>query len=163
MTTSFDDILHKVSDEEARRYRRLAEKALSLGYRVQKDRTKTPSYSFVSRRYRQTLLRLVDDGKKVGMRIKFYGVRGYSEVFQEALKRTIEEYDFRYTGCYGCGRCQNGPLGYTVDYPDGRRYFRCGQELIEFQVLDDATLIEAERLMEGQTQDWEERLGQPPN
>jgi hypothetical protein len=42
-------------------------------------------------------------------------------------------YDFRYTGCYGCGKC-DGTRGYHYRYPDGREFYRCGSELIE---IDD--------------------------
>jgi hypothetical protein len=64
------------------------------------------------------------------LRIKFFASPAYSNFFQEAIRATIEEYDYKYIGCYGCGDC-NGTQGYWYRYPDGREYYRCGKELIE--------------------------------
>ncbi|MEM5774240.1 MAG: hypothetical protein AAGU05_04500, partial [Anaerolineaceae bacterium] len=44
-------------------------------------------------------------------------------------------------GCYGCGLC-DGTQGYTYRYADGREYYRCGMELIEFTDLAGIPLDE---------------------
>lgn len=75
------------------------------------------------------------------MRLKFFAAGTYSRFFEDALKATIEEYDFRYTGCYGCEKC-DGTRGYTIRYPEGRKYFRCGLELIDLPGLSAAELPE---------------------
>ena len=157
-TANYDELIQKLGDKQQAAFLAIAAKAVSLGYKPRKDRTKTPAYSFVSGKYRQTILRIIDDGKRVFIRIKFYGAPRWSEEFDQALKRTIEESNFRYTGCYGCGRCPGAPVGYHIRYDDGRQYFRCGMELIEFHDLDDSTLGEAERLLELQTGYWEARM-----
>lgn len=151
----FEDVLHSQTEETQQIYRTIVQRALDLGYRVRKDRTKTPSYSLYSPKFRQTILRVTDDGKKVSLRLKFYGAKGYSRRLDQALKRTIEEYDFRYTGCYGCGRCVGEPLGYQIAYEDGRREFRCGFELIEILGLDPELGKEIEGVVEAQTRYWQ--------
>lgn len=151
----FEDVLHGQNDETQQIYRTVVQRALDLGYRVLKDRTKTPSYSLYSPQFRQTILRVTDDGKKVSLRLKFFGVTGYSRRLDAALKRTIEQYDFRYTGCYGCGRCTAETLGYTISYEDGRSYFRCGFELIEIHDLNPELGKEIEGVVEEQTRYWQ--------
>lgn len=150
----FEDVLQSQSPESQQTYRAIVRRALDLGYRVRKDKTKTPSYSLYSPEFRQTVLRVTDDGKRVSLRLKFFGVEVYPRRLEEALKRTIEEYDFRYTGCYGCGRCTAEPLGYTISYEDGRRYFRCGFELIAIHDLDEELGKEIEVIVEEQTRYW---------
>jgi hypothetical protein len=61
----------------------------------------------------------------------------------------IEEFGGKYTGCYGCGRC-DGTEGYTFVYPDGRQVFRCGSELISVFDFGEKDIPEIKNLMKVQ-------------
>jgi hypothetical protein len=150
------DFLSALDEGHRPLFELMMRKALSLGYKMSRDKTRCPSYSFSSRKYGTTILRVIDDGKRRYIRLKFFGSASYPPAFEAALKRTIEEYDFKYTGCYGCGSCAT-PIGYRIEYPDGREYFRCGRELVEIFDIDEAAARDAERLMEEQTAYFEGR------
>lgn len=111
-----------------------AEYAFSLGYRAKRDQTKDLNYSFMHRQVKPLIMRFsILRGQPV-IRLKFFAASHYSRFFEDALKATIEEYNFRYTGCYDCEKC-DGTRGYIIRYPEGREYFRCGLELIELPGL----------------------------
>ncbi len=48
----------------------------------------------------------------------------------QLIEFLLEEFNFKYTGCYKCRKCKDTPQGYIYEYPDGKKYFRCGNELI---------------------------------
>jgi len=144
-----EDYLDLLSEEEKQIFVAMAEYAFSLGYKVKRDKTKDLSYRFSHPKIHKHMLRFSLHRGKPVLRIKFYAAKNYSGFFQEALRRTVEEYDFRYTGCYGCGKC-DGTQGYTVTYPDGREYFRCGTELIEIHDLHNLLLSEMMQLFKNQ-------------
>lgn len=39
--------------------------------------------------------------------LKFYANTSFSDIFKDSIKFVIERFDGKYTGCYGCGRCNN--------------------------------------------------------
>jgi hypothetical protein len=55
---------------------------------------------------------------------------------------------YKYVGCYGCGRCKNEKLGYNIKYEDGRKYFRCGFELIPIETISKDIVDETVKMME---------------
>lgn len=89
-----------------------------------------------------------------GIRLKFYANKTYSHIFEEGIKRVIEEFDGRYTGCYGCGRCKGDLEGYVYHYANGRDVFRCGSELIAIQNCTPENLDEIKHLMKTQDHYW---------
>ncbi len=122
-------------------FRAVAEHAAALGYPPARTRTSDVCIDFRSSRLGRTLMKLEEHEQKhdgfrykeramPGLRLRFHATPAYSHIFQEGIRRVIEEFDGRYTGCYGCGACKGELLGYTYAYPDGRRVFRCGRELI---------------------------------
>lgn len=78
-------------------------------------------------------------------------------IFQNAIKNVIEEYDSKYTGCYGCGRCERKLEGYTYIYQDGRQVFRCGRELVPIYDYDEASIEEIKKLMNEQDEFYKEK------
>jgi len=127
----------------------LAETALALGCKVEKDPGKTPGWTFTHRKRKKRVLRFVLRGPQPIICLKYFAAPSYSTYFQEAVRKTIEEFDYKYTGCYGCGKC-DGVLGYTYLYPDGRSYCRCGSELIELQDVAGMPVDEAVDLLRQQ-------------
>ena len=86
--------------------------------------------------------------------ISFFATPEYSDVFEQGIKRVIEDFNGRYTGCYGCGRCKEGLLGYTYVYPDGKTIFRCGGELIELPLIESKHVDEIKMMMKTQDEFW---------
>ncbi len=122
-------------------FRTVAAHAADLGYPPVRTNTSDFCLDFRSSRLSRTLMKLEEHEQKhdgfrykeramPGLRLRFHAATAYSHIFQEGIRRVIEEFDGRYAGCYGCGACKGGLRGYTYVYPDGRRVFRCGRELI---------------------------------
>ena len=142
--------------------RELAEYAVSLGYTPTRCKTQDLTIDFRNAKQKRTIMKLEQreqshDGFAYGerdvpgLRLKFYASAEYSEVFQNAVKRVIENFGGKYTGCYGCGRCTGKKQGYVYAYPDGRKVFRCGGELLSvFDFLDHVD--EAKRLLQRQAE-----------
>lgn len=153
---ALDTFLAGIEDPEAAAiFRALADTAIALGYTPKRTTTKDPSLDFAKARVKRTLLKLEVHSAGIrangpGVRLKYYATADYSRPFQEAVRRVIEAYDGKYTGCYGCGRCGDTPEGYTYAYPDGRRVFRCGGELNVIPGLTAADIPEAQALMRAQ-------------
>lgn len=80
--------------------------------------------------------------------LKFFAAKEYSDVFQKAVKRVIEEFDGKYTGCYGCGKCTGELEGYTYVYPDGKSVYRCGNILLKVAPVSIENLEEIKQLLE---------------
>jgi hypothetical protein len=127
-----DDYLAPLAMDERSIFSTIANFAFSLGYKAKKDKTNTLGYTFTHTRVKKPILRFTRSRNMPIIRFKFFASSAYSQFFHEAIRRTIEEYDFRYTGCYGCGGC-DGTRGYRYRYPDGREFYRCGAELIEIE------------------------------
>jgi hypothetical protein len=136
-----EEFLDAIPQEERWIFAEIADYAFSLGYRAKKDQTKSLGYTFRHSKVKKQILRFSNNRGKPVIRLKFFASPTYSAFFQEAIRLTIEEYDFKYTGCYGCGSC-DGTQGYKYKYPDGREYYRCGTELIELLYTANVPLEE---------------------
>ena len=154
-----DDFLNNLPEKDKTFFVSTAEYAISLNYLPKKSKTRVYNLDFINSKLKRTLLKLeAPDTKKQdstsGIRLKFYANKEYSDVFQEAIKRVIEEYDGRYTGCYGCGKCTGEKEGYFYVYSDGRRIFRCGSELIPVIGWNENSIVEIKQLMNVQNDFW---------
>lgn len=136
-----DGYLAALADHEKVIFSAIASYAFSLGYKAWKDKTKSPSYTFTHNRVKKHILRFSSIKGKPIIKMKFFASQNYSAFFHEAIRTAIEEYDYKYTGCYGCGNCK-GTEGYTYKYPDGREYYRCGTELIEITDIENVPVPE---------------------
>ena len=87
-----------------------------------------------------------------GLRMRFFAFPDYSEIFHKAVQYVIERFDGKYTGCYGCGRCHGEPQGYHYTYPDGRKVFRCGGELLSVFDFTEENLEEMKELLSRQAE-----------
>ncbi len=129
------DFIKELPQDYQSMFRELADYAISLGYTPKKTKSKDFALDFSKSKVKRTIMKLEvhDNAKKSnppGLRLKFYANKEYSDIFQRGIQRVIEEFNGRYTGCYGCGKCKGQLEGYTYTYPDGKKVFRCGGELI---------------------------------
>ncbi len=159
-----EELLVQIPEKEKTLFRLLSEQAVTLGYLPRKTKSRVFNLDFTNSKLKKTILKLgtpdpKDKGSKANIRLKFYANETYSKVFADALQNVIEEYDGRYTGCYGCGRCQNKLNGYTFIYPDGEKVFRCGSELILIDGFSLCHLDEARQLMIRQNEFWTAGFG----
>jgi hypothetical protein len=144
-------------------FQELAEYAISLGYTPKKTTSKDFVLDFSKSKVKRTIMKLEihDNAKKEnppGLRLKFFANKEYSDIFQRGIQRVIEEYDGRYTGCYGCGKCKGHLDGYTYIYPDGKRVFRCGGELIAIHGFGLHNVSEIKNLIKVQDEFFMEKL-----
>lgn len=138
-----------LSEEEYLVFSAAAETMFGLGYKLKPDKSKTPGYTFVHPRVKKYILRFSFQKNQPLLRMKFFATREYSDFFHQAVRAVIEEYDYRYTGCYGCGKC-DGSQGYTYSYSDGQTYYRCGSELIEITDIKNIPVVEMCSLLKNQ-------------
>ncbi len=159
MTEKVQTLLHSFLDDlpESDRafFRELAEHAISLGYMPRKTKSKDFALDFMKSKVSRTLMKMEVHDNAIrrngpGLRLKFYASDSYSTIFRNGVQRVIEEFNGRYAGCYGCGRCKNGLEGYTFTYPDGRKVFRCGGELLSIHRFTEGDLAEFKQLMSAQ-------------
>jgi hypothetical protein len=136
-----EDYLDTLASDERTMFSTIADYAFRLGYKAKRDKTNSLGYTFTHKKVKKQILRFsLNKGKPI-LRLKFFASHPYSAFFHEAIRFTIEEYDFKYTGCYGCGNC-DGTQGYHYKYADGREYYRCGTELIEISDIRNVPLAE---------------------
>jgi hypothetical protein len=144
-----DDYFAILTDNERKVFSAIAEHAFSLGYKAKKDKVNAIGYTFTHKKVKNQILRFTSSKGKPILRIKYFASLAYSDFFHEAMRAAIEEYDYRGTGCYGCGSC-DGTHGYRYKYPDGREYYRCGKELIEIYDTSNLPLQELFDLLKKQ-------------
>jgi len=157
-----DEFLEAIPAQYHAIFSELAEYADALGYTPKRNKTKQLSFDFVKSKVKKTVMKMeVHDNsiesRPPGLRFKFYASDDYSNIFKDGIKRVIEEFEGKYTGCYGCGQC-NGSEGYTYVYPDGKRIFRCGTELIAVYNWNEGHLDEMKRLLKVQDDFWMNRI-----
>ena len=162
MLEQLNEFFDCIPEEERNLFQRIAEIALDNGYRIRRDKVKHIAYSFVSPRCKNGMMRFAYDKGKLFLKMKFFGVADYSEKFLSSLRATIEEHHFKYTGCYGCGKCNDQKEGYTILYENGMSYFRCGSEYIDIMNVEASDIAEIERIIVEQTHYYERMLPQSP-
>lgn len=137
MTNLVEEYCSLLPENQVAWFRAMSDQAIQLGFKPKRDKTKHLSISFTSNKYHVSILKYVFDRSRPTFRLKFFASKDYSPVFDLSIKKTIEAFSFKYTGCYGCGRCEGGVDGYQVRYEDGRAYYRCGSELIEIIEINE--------------------------
>ena len=162
-----DSCISKMNDEDKIIYRPIAEYAAELGYTPKQIKTAggvSEELVFTKSRIKRTLLRIhptkqatptkILQTGKAGFKLFFCATPQYSEPFQEGIKRVIEAYDGKYTGCSRCGRCKGESEGYTYVYPDGKMVFRCGGVLIALHTISKENIEEIRTMMKTQDDFW---------
>lgn len=136
-------------------FQEIAEFAIQLGYTPKKTKSKDFALDFSKSKVKRTIMKMEihDNGIKTngpGLRLKFYASKDYSGIFRNGVQKVIEEFDGKYTGCYGCGKCKGEPEGYTYTYSNGTQVFRCGHELIAIKNVSSQNIEEIETLLTAQ-------------
>lgn len=137
MDQGLNDFFNCLNEGDKRIYSEIANFAYELGYKAKRAKTKDINYVFTNSKTKKHLLKFSLKDDKPKLKMKFYAAKNYSTIFQHSVRNAIEEFNFKYTGCYKCGKCIGTPLGYNYEYPDGKSYFRCGSELIELISVDE--------------------------
>jgi hypothetical protein len=138
-------------------FKEIAEYAISLGYLPKKAKSKDFALEFSKSKVNRTIMKMVihcsGTNKHIPeLRLKFYTNKDYSDIFKQGIRTVIEEFGGKYTGCYGCGRCKGELEGYTYEYADGTKVFRCGNELISIQNISQENVPEIKALIEEQNE-----------
>lgn len=154
-----DDFLAVIPAEYREMVNDLAEFADRLGYTPRRNKVSLFSIDFYKSKIKRTIMKLEECNPKIPsgipqLRLKFYANANYSDTFKAGIKSVIESFDGKYTGCYGCGRCKDKPEGYVYLYPDGRKIFRCGGELIPIPNWYEGHIKEIKQLMKTQNDFW---------
>ena len=131
-------------------YSEIANFTYALGYKVKRAKTKDINYVFTNSKTKEHMLKFSYIDNKPILKMKYYASSNYSDFFHEGVKNAIEEFNFKYTGCYKCGKCKDVLQGYTYDYPEEKKYFRCGRELIELPPLTKNIVPEILHLLKKQ-------------
>lgn len=150
-----DQLIQALPETDREAYRNIVEYAVSLGYTPKKLHADSTYVSFFKNKVGRTIMKVsahhneclkVDDVP--GLYLNFYANEKYSDIFQQGVKKVIEHFGGKYTGCYGCGKC-DGTYGYTYTYPDAdrREIFKCGFELVELPPIDASHVDEIKRLL----------------
>ena len=157
MNDLVEEYLTFIDDDKKHIYRDIAQAAIDLGFIPKKDKVKHFGISFMSKKYGVTLLRMIND-KRPELRLKFFATEDYSKAFDDSIKYIIEKFQFKYVGCYGCGKCKTKKEGYIVNYPNNKTDFRCGSELIEIMELNGSIKDEIIDLMKNQKKYYDDKL-----
>ncbi|MHC1696311.1 MAG: hypothetical protein AB9835_13795 [Eubacteriales bacterium] len=160
-----DQLLAEIPEKDKDLYSEITGQAVSMGYLPKRTKTRLYALDFSNSRLSRTIMKLeapdtAKIGSKPGLRLKFYAAKDYSDIFRQGVQRVIEEFNGRYTGCYGCGRCGAELEGYTYIYPDGRTVFRCGGELIAIKDWESEHLPEIKELLKTQDNYWKNKAEQ---
>ncbi len=150
MDTVLNEFYDLVNTHDVQNYKSLADCAIKLGYKPKRAKTKMVSISFTNTKTKKTLLKFSIDKENPIWNLKFYSTTNYSNVFDNAIKKDLEVFNFKYVGCFACNRCEGKKYGYIVEYADGRKYFKCGFDLIPINEINDSIVKEAITLMEKQ-------------
>jgi signal recognition particle subunit SEC65 len=150
MSESLGEFFDSLNSNDKEIYSEVADFVSKLGYKAKRAKTKDINYVFTNTKTKKHLLKFsFNEGKPI-LKMKYYASINYSNLFNEGIRNVIEEYNFRYTGCYKCGKCKGAPEGYIYEYPDGKRYFRCGSELICLPTIKKENIAEILQLLKAQ-------------
>ena len=155
-----DGLINAMPESDRKTYREIAEYVISLGYLPKKLGKGCEYLAFSKSKVGKTIIKIlagyneVIDKNGVSMlSIKFFASPTYSEIFQKGVERVV----ITCSGCYGCGKC-DGTHGYTYTYPDGRKLFRCGSELIRLAPISAENVPEIKDLLKKQDEFWMRNL-----
>jgi hypothetical protein len=154
------ELFSQIDQAYSSMFNELAEYVIDLGYNPVRNKTKDVTIDFRRSKIKKSIMKMEVSEQKhdgysygerniPGLRLRFFAVKEYSEIFLHGIQHVIEEFDGKYTGCYGCGRC-DGSEGYTFIYSDGKQVFRCGSEFISIFDFTDSDIPEIKKMLKAQ-------------
>lgn len=169
-TAILDELFSKIDNNYSAMFQELAEYAINLGYNPIRNKTHDVTIDFRKNKIKKSIMKMEVSEQKhdgyaycerniPGLRLRFFAAKDYSDIFQRGIQRVIEGFDGKYTGCYGCGRC-DGSEGYTYIYPNGKQVFRCGSELISIFDFDEKNMPEIKTMLKTQADYYVARFDQ---
>lgn len=145
-----EEFYQQLSVKDMNIYCEIADYAAQLGYKPKKAKTQALNFVFNNNKTKKHIMKFsIEKGNPV-LKMKFYATAAYSHIFRESLRAVVEEFNYKYTGCYNCGKCKDKLEGYEYSYEDGRTYFRCGGELISLLPITDKEVPEIKKLLHAQ-------------
>ncbi|MFC3746029.1 hypothetical protein [Paenibacillus sp. GCM10012306] len=147
-----DEFFQHLSDEDKLLYSKIADQAEKLGYKPRKAKTQALNFVFKNNKTKKHIMKFSIEKEIPVLKMKFYASLEYSYIFHDSVRFAIEEYNYKYTGCYNGGKCLDELEGYQYKYDDGRTYFRCGSELISLPPVTHHELPEILKLLNTQHQ-----------
>lgn len=150
-----NEFISELPESQREMFQEIAEYSISLGYTPKKTKSKDFALDFSKSKVKRTIMKMEIHHNAIkmnepGLRLKFYANKNYSDIFKLGIQRVIEEFNGKYTGCYGCGRCKGELEGYTYTYNDGKKIFRCGSELIAIHNFSPKDIPEIKMLIKVQ-------------
>lgn len=156
MTPDLSEFYNTLPNHIKQKFETLAYLAINLGYKIKRDKVKHVAFSFVSSKYKNGIMRFVYDKNQYQLKLKYFGIITKSKELEICLKETIEEFNFKYTGCYKCGKCKDKKEGYIIKYDNGNSFFRCGSEYIDINNFENTNIDEIQNAIIEQTKYYEE-------
>ena len=152
--------------EEKETFREIAEYAISLGYLPKKLNKDGTYIAFSKSKVGRTIMKIMTgyneciDAQGIPcLYLTFYASNEYSELFHKGVKKVIEHFGGKFINCYGCGKC-DGTQGYTYTYPDGKKVYKCGSELVELPPITSENVAEVKSLLKTQDEFFMQRLSE---
>jgi len=154
-TQLLNDFFNELPEVYQEMFKDIADYTISLGYTPKKTKSKNFAIDFSKSKVKRTILKLeihenANQENPPGLRLKFYASKEYSDIFKNSVQKVIEEFNGKYTGCYGCGRCKRELEGYNFTYSNGTSVFRCGNELISIHNFSSKNVPEIKSLIKVQ-------------
>lgn len=165
-----EEIFTQIDQSYSLMFNELAEYAIGLGYNPVRNKTNEVTIDFRRSKIKKSIMKMEANEQKhdgydygerniPGLRLRFFAIKEYSDIFLHGIQHVIEEFGGKYTGCYGCGRC-DGSEGYTFVYSDGKQIYRCGSELISIFDFTDNDIPEIKKMLKMQADYYVSKLGE---
>jgi len=124
---ALDKIISALPEDLRESCREIAGYAISLGYMPVLKGVRENYADFVNRKLKRTILKIQTNPGFPFLEMKFYALRSYAGIFQDAIENRLVYWDkLGYeASCFGCGKC-DGTHGYVCALPDGGQGFLCG-------------------------------------
>ena len=117
-----NECVSRFPDHSRHIFLELSEYAVSLGYtpkwvkvRHNGKSVNGDALTFTKNKVKKMLIRISPEKNPHAkdmpcLALRYFASSDYSDIFKQGVKRVIEEFNGRYTGCYGCGKCEKGKI-----------------------------------------------------
>ena len=140
-----------MNEQDQKLYQELANYCQAAGLKPKKIYKKnTLGIEFVHTGTNCSIVRFgINQSDEPTFEMRYFANKQYPEKFHDAIRAIIESYKGEYVGCYKCGNCQGQ---YKYQYPDGRKFVRCGFALVPVTNILMEDLPEIQKMIDVQNQ-----------